>query len=446
MDEDPKYKGMPDLEIEKRNVAKKNLAGIDKEIDLVKIAKAYMAIVGDGRGNIIQENTLHNFSDWGDRGKVLFVGEDGESTKKVNVILTNPPFGAKIKVMDKEILASFDLGHKWIKNKDNDGWIRTEEVQKTEPQLLFIERCLDFLVDGGRMAIVLPDGVFGNPTDGWVRQWIKERAEILALIDCPPETFMPHTHTKTSVLVLRKWSKEKRSNYPIFCGIVKKCGHDARGNDIRKSDGTFDEEFSEVADNYLASNNRIIDKWERKGFTLYEGKLRNDVLIPRYYNPDTQKQIKEYVASGKYDMKTVGELRDEGLLMIKGTGSTVTPNDYDTGNIPFIRTSEISNWEISHDATHKVARELFIRYKEKQDLQANDILFVKDGTFLIGDTALVTEFDLDILVQSHFLIIRSLNKKALDPYLLMYLLNCELVRIQMEERTFVQSYLIDNRQ
>jgi len=447
MENSQKYKGSPNLESEKKNIAEKYFSGIDKEIDLVKIAKAYMAIVGDGRGNIVQENTLHNFEDYTPRAKLLFTDNEGEKLKpkQCEVILTNPPFGATIKVIDEEVLKRFDLGHKW--KKDGDKWIKTEETQNTEPQLLFIERCLDFLADDGRMAIVLPDGVFGNPTDGWVRQYIQDRAEIMAIVDCPPETFMPHTHTKTSVLFLKKWKGTKQTNYPIFCGIVKKCGHDARGNDITKANGSLDEEFSTIADNYLLHPNRIINTWERMGFTLYQNNLVNGILIPRYYNPDTQKLLKEMENSEQYEMKTVEQLRAEKIIKIRGAGTTVSPEDYDTGDIPFIRTSEISNWEISHDATHKVARDLYVKYKEKQDLKNEDLLFVKDGTFLIGDTALVTEFDHEVLIQSHFLIIRCLDKTKMSPYLLLYLLNSPIVKTQMEEKTFVQATLstIGNR-
>lgn len=441
MDNDPHYKGSPNLQDEKKDIARKYFAGIDKEIDLVKIAKAYMAIVGDGRGSIVQENTLHNLTDWTGRARDLFTN-DGKSPKKVDIILTNPPFGAKIKIQGKEELEHFDLGHKWKWSKDEDKWVMTKETQKTEPQLLFIERCLEFLNENGRMAIVLPDGVFGNPTDGWVRQWIKERAEILAIIDCPPDTFMPHTHTKTSVLFLRKYTKgEQKDNYPIFCSVVKKCGHDARGNDIRNKDGTLDEEFSEVAKKFLTNPSRIIKNWERQGFTLYEGKLKKDIMIPRYYNPETIRLIETLEKSGKYEMQSITDLIEKNIIRIKGAGATVNPQDYDTGDVPFIRTSEISNWEINSDATHKVARELYIKFKEKQDLKPDDILFVKDGTFLIGDTALLTEQDLEILVQSHFLIIRVLDKEKIDPYILFHLLNIPIVKRQMDEKTFVQATL-----
>ncbi len=446
MAKDPRYKGSPDFDGEKKKVAEKCFSGIDKEIDLVKIAKAYMAIVGDGRGSIIQENTLHNYEDWNERSKWLFTNK-GESVKKVDVILTNPPFGAKIKVVEDEVLKNFDLGHKWKFNKEHEKWEKTNKVQKTEPQLLFIERCMDFLKDGGRMAIVLPDGVFGNPTDGWVRQWIKERAEILAIVDCPFETFMPHTGTKTSVLFVRKWEDRKQTNYPIFCSVVKKCGHDSRGNDIRKPDETLDEEFSIVADRYSKINNRITNKYERLGFTIYEGKIKNDIFIPRYYNPDTQSKIKEFEDSGKYDMRTIGSLKAEKILSVKGAGSTISKQDYGTGDIPFIRTSDIANLEIRNDSRHKVSREIYLRYKEAQELTPNDILFVKDGGTRIGDTALITEYELEILVQSHIFILRSLDTEKLDPLLLLYLLNSEIVRLQEEDRTFTQATLstIGNR-
>lgn len=444
MKEDPKYKGSPKFQLEKMRIAERCFFGIDKEIDLVKIAKAYMAIVGDGRGNIVQENTLHNLNDYNDRSKLLFT-KNGKSPRKFDIILTNPPFGRKIKVIDSDILETFELGHKWARNGEN--WRKTNTVKKTEPQILFIERCLDFLKDGGRMAIVLPEGIFGNPTDGWVREYIKERAEILAIVDCPPETFLPHTHTKTSVLFLRKWDKRRTANYPIFCGIVSKCGHDARGKEIRKPDGSLDEEFSNVANIYLTNQSRIIEKWDRLGFTLFEGKLENGILIPRYYNPETKQMLKDMDASLKYEMKSIKQLIDGKLITIRGAGSTVRPTEYGTGNIPFIRTSDICNWEISHDAKHRVAEEFYTIFSEKQDIQANDIILVKDGTFLIGNTALVTQYDTKILLQSHFLIIRSLDQIKMNPYLLLYLLNCDIVKKQMNEKIFVQATLstIGNR-
>ena len=145
MDNSKKYKGMNNLDIEKKNVAERHIYGIDKEIDLVKIAKAYMAIIGDGRAGVVQQNSLHLAEDFEGRAKELFVDEDGHF-KKFSIIMTNPPFGSKTKVL-KDDAQYFDLGHKWVLK---DGvYIKTEEAIDTPIQELFIERCLKMLSGGG---------------------------------------------------------------------------------------------------------------------------------------------------------------------------------------------------------------------------------------------------------------------------------------------------------
>lgn len=145
MDTSKKYKGMSNLDIEKKNVAERYIHGIDKEIDLVKIAKAYMAIIGDGRAGVVQQNSLHLAEDFEGRARELFVDEDGQF-KKFDIILTNPPFGSKTKVL-KDDAQYFDLGHKWIAK--GGGFVKTEEAVDTPIQELFIERCLKMLDEGG---------------------------------------------------------------------------------------------------------------------------------------------------------------------------------------------------------------------------------------------------------------------------------------------------------
>ncbi|CAI2192299.1 19159_t:CDS:2, partial [Funneliformis geosporum] len=97
------------------------------------------------------------------------------------------------------------------------------------PQILFIERCLKLLKNGGRMAIVLPDGIYGNNQLGYVRKLIMKQARIVAVIDVPKETFQPNTGTKTSILVLQK-TNNIPTDYPVFMCVAETCGHDRRGN------------------------------------------------------------------------------------------------------------------------------------------------------------------------------------------------------------------------
>jgi type I restriction enzyme M protein len=118
------------------------------------------------------------------------------------------------------------------------------------------------------------------------------------------------------------------------------------------------------------------------------------------------------------------------------------------GEIPFVRTSDIVNWEIKIDPVKGIPEEIYQMYKEKQDIKAGDILFVKDGTFLIGRTAFVTSLDEKIVIQSHILKIR-VNKetKYINPYYLIYLLNLPIVKKQIRTKTFIQGTIstIGNR-
>jgi type I restriction enzyme M protein len=123
--------------------------------------------------------------------------------------------------------------------------------------LLFIERNLDFLKPGGRMAVVLPQGRFNNSTDQRMREFIMERCRILAVVGLHPNTFKPHTGTKTSVLFLQRWNDDaskgplcpKVGDYDIFFATQqvesvdtsgrKVYRRDAIGNFVRDEHGHF---------------------------------------------------------------------------------------------------------------------------------------------------------------------------------------------------------------
>ena len=219
------------LQEEKMEVALNRIRGIDKDYFLSKVAKAYMAIIGDGKSGIVCEDSLEKPTNW-----------QPSTNQKIHldnfsVLLTNPPFGSKIPVRGEEKLQQFQLGYKWKFNKKTCEWEKWKLKDKEAPQILFIERCLQFLKDGGRMAIVLPDGVFGNDTYGYIRDWLLKKARILAIIDVPIETFMPNTSTKTSIMVLQKDNEVKIPiDYDIFMAIADTCGHDRRGKNTEEDD------------------------------------------------------------------------------------------------------------------------------------------------------------------------------------------------------------------
>jgi type I restriction enzyme M protein len=146
--------------------------------------------------------------------------------------MTNPPFGSKGKVTDKRILQNFELGYKWKQEKDGR-WVKTNKILDGQiPEILFIERSLQLLAEGGRMAIVLPNGTLNNSSLEYVREFIKQHSRILAVVSLPVGTFMSAgANPQPSVLFLQKLNKEdaeelNKKDYPIFVAIVEKIGYD----------------------------------------------------------------------------------------------------------------------------------------------------------------------------------------------------------------------------
>ncbi len=223
-----------------RDYAEENIRGIDINPRLARVAKMRMVLEDDGHTGIFQANSLDNFVNIKSRAQEVSTSRIEQ--ENFDLVLTNPPFGSKGKIKDKSILGQYELGYKWKKNKETGKWEREPNklMENQVPDILFIERCLQFLSPYGRMAIVLPDGDLTNSSLGYVRQWIRDNARILAVVSLPQETFVPYgTGVKASVLFLQKLPPEeleelKKKDYPIFMGIIEKIGYDIRGRDIYK--------------------------------------------------------------------------------------------------------------------------------------------------------------------------------------------------------------------
>lgn len=131
---------------------------------------------------------------------------------------------------------------------------------------------------------------------------------------------------------------------------------------------------------------------------------------------------------------------EQGLVSVR-TGHEVGTLAYGTGPIPFIRTSDIANWEIRGDPKHGVSVQIYEALAEKQQVEIGDILMVRDGTYLVGTCAVVTELDTRILFQSHLLKLKSLDHETLDPYLLLGVLSSHIVKEQIWSKRFTQDII-----
>ncbi|MBI5071981.1 N-6 DNA methylase [Candidatus Falkowbacteria bacterium] len=224
--------------------AKEHVWGLDFAEEISKVSRALMLIAGDGRSHMFKLNTLDPREWQGEdsllldaraklKTKLLDLGNSADNADNqktfhyfnFDVLLTNPPFAGEIK--DSGILRQYFFGKK-----------KGKLVNNIERHILFIERTLDMLRPGGRMAIVLPQGVLNNTNMEYVRQYLFDKARILAVVGLHGNTFKPHTGTKTSVLFLQKFDKDEKSpkDYPIFMAVSKKAGKDNSGDYIYKKD------------------------------------------------------------------------------------------------------------------------------------------------------------------------------------------------------------------
>lgn len=226
---------------EKEDVLK--VFGVDFDEKVVRVARTLNLIAGDGETNVLHLNALDydrwnettKNEDWlmtygGGYKRLSALKKDRNSNKEFlfDVLMANPPFAGDIK--ESRIIHKYELGYN-EKNKPKS---------KVGRDILFIERNLDFIKPGGRLAIVLPQGRFNNTSDKDIRAYIADKARILAVVGLHGNTFKPHTGTKTSVLFLQKWDDKlcpKKDDYPIFFGVSEKSGKDNSGEYVYVKNG-----------------------------------------------------------------------------------------------------------------------------------------------------------------------------------------------------------------
>ena len=262
---------------DRSNTAKRNakqlvpqhLFGIDKAPKLVKVAKTNMILAGDGHTGITWGDSLAPVVEIDDPQFIIRSGI-GMPT----VILTNPPFGATAehKITDTDILKHFDMGHTWQMDPDGNLQI-TERLNSTEgvpPEILFLEKCIQWLKPGGKLGIVMARGVLDGRRTLIARRYLLRTCRLLAVINCHPDTFEPHTGTKASLIIAQKWPEGEQPlvDYPVFMAISKKIGQGSVGKPIFKTDAqgkhilvngqqVLDHDTDQIAEAYWdAQNNR----------------------------------------------------------------------------------------------------------------------------------------------------------------------------------------------
>ncbi len=236
--------------------------GIDFDEKSVRVARTLNMIAGDGKTNVLHLNTL-DYTRWEEKQKdrtwiktyndgyqrLLDLAVDPKNPKefKFDIVMANPPFAGDIK--DSRLISNYEVAF--------DG--KGKKANKVSRDVLFIERNLDFLKPGGRMAIVLPQGRFNNTSDEKIRNFVMEKARLIAVVGLDGNTFKPHTGTKTSVLFVQKWDdviNPKLEDYEVFMAVSENSGKDNSGEEIYMT--------NENGERILDEHNHLIQKHDLK--------------------------------------------------------------------------------------------------------------------------------------------------------------------------------------
>ena len=286
--------------------------GIDSDQEAFDLAVVNMILNHDGQSGLMREDSIRNPTRW--------AGE-------MNVALCNPPFGAKTVEKDPDVLGLYDLGHIWVKN-GTDGWRMTDEVMPAQQLgILFLERCWKLLVDGGRLGLIWPEGYLSTDKYGYVRQWLLDHFQVMALVELPRRIFTKSdADLRSNILIARKElrpkAKAKTPDYPIYASLVRNVGYNLGGDgapiplrdpetglEVRDADNevVLDSDFNRVLDEYRAFRTGKSRTW--KGATLSDVTDRRDLdLKPRRLVPRALEIMRTIEAGEHVRLRDIAEV------------------------------------------------------------------------------------------------------------------------------------------
>jgi type I restriction enzyme M protein len=395
------YSGdLPTISRKKYDFSHYNIYGVEINDKIARVAMMDMIINDDGHSNIEYNTALNNKFENSNIKDGFF-----------SLILTNPPFGDRITEGDKD-----KLGENKLKNFE-----LANEKSSQRAEILFIEKCYNFLGESGRLAIVLPDGVLNNPSDNNVRDFIKNRFEISAIITLPEYAFRKAgSGMKTSLLFLRKRkNKEKIDvNHSIFLAVAEHIGYDATGRP----------DSNELPDIFSSFQKNIENKDKgRYWVKLNELKNRFD---PTYYHLGylIEKNLKQI----KYDILPLKSVLAEKLMSGKSPKGGVK---YSIGDIPSITIGNMTdNGGFVLEELNCVSSEFYEKRKEKLQLKPYDILIAKDGATTGKISIILDDFTLENCIFTEHIFRLKIDTTKADPLYVFYFLHGALGQMQLKRQ------------
>ena len=415
------------------NTIRARLFMVESSKRLVKVAKTAMILNGDGHTGMTQGDSLGEFANFNETIR----SQCGKG--KPTVIFTNPPFAGvgEGRITDESTLARFQTARKWLvkdgKPSPSDEFL-TDGVP---PEMLFFERCIEWLAPGGYLGIVLPKGFLDTSTYLPTRYYLFGTCKLIAIINLHKNTFQPHTGVRTCLIIVQKkeLSSHSASNYPIFMAISKGIGQDSEGKPIFKYDNAtgesseeLDSDLSNILQNFINFKADALSESEYC-FAIERKDIDSSLRInPQAFMPSLNKTMRDVARiDGKdgWSVSTLGQLdkdirifqgprwKSENIISETNDGECVEP--YYT---PSAILQEKSDSKKFLDLSRASDRQL--KVIERLRVHRGDILITRSGS--IGRVLIVTRY-LDNAIASDDLIRVIIPNENLRHYVYCYLLS-----------------------
>ena len=204
-------------------------------------------------------------------------------------------------------------------------------------------------------------------------------------------------------------------------------------NEFNKSENSINKKDEDINQDTLSA-----EMYDFNSYWIKSNNIKKSIYIPKYYDPSIINELKILEKNNK--ILSFLELKKKGLIDYQ-TGDEIGKMAYGTGSIPFVRTSDFTNWEIKHDPKQGISEEIYQNYKNKQNVKENDIFLVRDGTYLVGSSAMVTSSDEKSLFCGGLYKINIKKNNIIDPWLFFGLLNTYIVKKQMRAKQFTRDVI-----
>ncbi len=420
------------MNLARREWSTQQLFAIDKDAVSVRLSKAYLSMLGDGSTHVYKADSIRPKRWTTSLGATIQNGA-------FDVVVTNPPFGTKLKVTpDIGREEGYALSREW---KLADGrWKPTGEHVERDLGLIFLERSIQLLRPGGRLAIVLPDTYLFSSSYGWLTQWLSQ-FKITHSINVPIEAFEPHCRAKTSVIVLEKTPPPK--GHRIIGAFCETFGEDKHGRPRFKFVG---EQETEERDDEMAEAATLLrrggDATPSKlhfSFSQEEATARGVLVASYWWRKPRLDALTDFAKTHDCTLVSVGDLIDAGELQVLDGHGSPSSHYHGRGPIPYVKVVDIKNWRVIENPKYAIPEDIATQYRRGRPLQSFDLVTPTRASRNIGLFGVIMPWQTNVILTREIAIWRVREgAKRIDPWLLLAVISVKAVHDQFRFLVLMQ--------